>query len=66
MEQIVILSCGVIFILLCCYWLVTFILNIRQEFKLEKENDLLVKDIEYFKEKCYDGLYRISAQQISL
>ena len=51
MEQIVILSCAVIFILLCCYWLVKFILNLRKEVKLEGENSLLEKDIQFFREK---------------
>ena len=57
MEQIAIISCIVIFILLCCYWLVKFILSIRKEFKLEEENNLLVKDIKYFKEKFKGLLY---------
>lgn len=47
MEQIVIISCIVIFILLCCYWLVKFILNLRKEVKLEGENSLLEKDIQF-------------------
>ena len=51
MEQIVIISCMVIFILLCCYWLVKFILNCRKEFKLEDKNNELVKEIEFFNEK---------------
>ena len=41
----------VIFILLCCYWLVKFILNLRKEFKLEDKNNELVKEIEFFNEK---------------
>ena len=49
MEQIAIISCIVIFILLCCYWLVKFILSIRKEFKLEEENRLLEIDIKNFR-----------------
>lgn len=51
MEQIAIISCIVIFILLCCYWLVKFILSIRKEFKLEEENRLLEIDIKNFRER---------------
>lgn len=56
MEQIVILSCVVILILLCCYWLVKFILNLRKEFKLEGENRLLEKDIQFFRKQFRDLL----------
>jgi hypothetical protein len=51
MEQIAIISCIVIFILLCCYWLVKLILSIRKEFKLEEENRLLEIDIKNFRER---------------
>jgi hypothetical protein len=51
MEQIAIISCIVIFILLCCYWLVKFILSIRKEFKLEEENRLLEIDIKNFRKR---------------
>lgn len=56
MEQIVILSCAVIFILICCYWLVKFILNLRKEVKLEGENSLLEKDIQFFRKQFRDIL----------
>ena len=56
MEQIVIISCIVIFILLCCYWLVKFILNLRKEVKLEGENSLLEKDIQFFRRQFRDLL----------
>lgn len=56
MEQIVILSCAVIFILICCYLLVKFILNLRKEVKLEGENSLLEKDIQFFRKRFRDLL----------
>jgi len=56
MEQIVIIFCIVIFILLCCYGIIKFILNIRKESKLEEENSLLEKDIQFFRKKFRDLL----------
>ena len=56
MELIVIISCGVIFILMCCYLLVKFILNLRKEVKLEEENSLLEKDIQFFRKLFRDLL----------
>ncbi len=56
MEQFVILSCAVIFILICCYWIVKFILNLRKEVKLEGENSLLEEDIQFFRRRFRDLL----------
>ena len=63
MEQIVILSCVVIFILLCCCGVIKFILNCRKEFKMEEENSLLEKDIKYFKEKFKILLYTLGVDE---
>ena len=63
MEQMVILSCVVIFILLCCYWLVKSILNLRKEVKLEDENSLLEKDIKYLKERFKVLLYTLGVDE---
>ena len=63
MEQIVIIFCIVIFILLCCYGIIKFILNIRKEFKLEEENNLLITDIKYFKEKFKALLYTLGVDE---
>lgn len=63
MEQIVIISCMVIFILLCCYWLVKFILNLRKKFKLEEENSLLEKDIQFFRKKFRDLLLTLGVDE---
>ena len=63
MEQIAIIFCIVIFILLCCYGVIKFILNIRKEFKMEEENNLLVKDIKYFKEKFKGLLYTLGLDE---
>ena len=53
----------VIFILLCCYWLVKFILNLRKEFKLEEENSLLEKDIQFFRKKFRDLLLTLGVDE---
>lgn len=63
MEQIVILSCAVIFILICCYWLVKFILNLRKEVKLEGENSLLKKDIQFFRKRFRDLLFTLGVDE---
>ena len=63
MEQIAIISCMVIFILLCCYWVIKLVLDIRKEFKLEKENSLLEKDIQFFRKKFRDLLLTLGVDE---
>ena len=63
MEQIAIISCMVIFILLCCYWVIKLVLNIRKEFKLEKENSLLEKDIQFFRKQFRDLLFTLGVDE---
>ena len=63
MEQIVIIFCIVIFILLCCYGVIKFILNSRKEFKLEEENSLLEKDIKFFRKKFKDLLLTLGVDE---
>lgn len=63
MEQIVIIFCIAIFILLCCYGVIKFILNICKEFKLEKENSLLEKDIQFYRKKFKNLLLTLGVDE---